>query len=421
MQPLTRAEDPEVSFQELEFRPDRDEWIVGRQGTDEIIALPGIGMDAIRLLSAGRTVEETRSSLRASTGRDIDVRAFVERLASAGLVASIGERRFPVAQTPVSLPRVRAHHVRWLMNPVLHAVLLLVPVAGLAVALTRPGTFPSWDSFLWTEYGTFTVLVQCVIGWCLIALHEAAHLLTARATGVRGRIRLGTRLQFLVAQTEVSGIWLKGRRARLTVYLSGIVLDAVIWGGCLLARAWGADFVLLPVVVATLFLALANQCLVFMRTDLYFVVQDLTGCRNLFTDTTRYLRHVAALPFGRRAPHPLRSLPARERRFVKGYAVAVVVGSVACVAIGLQVLTQVTWRLLHRALVHLTDGSDWWSLLDALVTALVLVGLHGLWMRLWWKRHGERVRRTVRSVRERRGRRSGAASPEGASRPGGAS
>ncbi|WP_415941255.1 hypothetical protein [Streptomyces sp. 067-1] len=396
---MTRAGGLDVSFHELEFRPDRDEWIVGRQGTDEIVALPGIGMDAIRLLSAGRTVEETRSSLRASTGRDVDVRAFVERLASAGLVASIGERRFPVAPAAVSFPRVRPHHVRLLLNPVLHAVLLLVPVAGLAVALTRPGTFPSWDSFLWTEYGTFTVLVQCVIGWCLIALHEAAHLLTARATGVRGRIRLGTRLQFLVAQTEVSGIWLKGRRARLTVYLSGIVLDAVIWGGCLLARAWGADFVLLPVLVATLFLALANQCLVFMRTDLYFVVQDLTGCRNLFTDTTRYLRHVAALPFGRRAPHPLRSLPARERRFVKGYAVAVAVGSVVCLAIGLRVLTEVTWPLLRRSLVHMVDGSDWWLRLDALATVLVLCGMQTLWARLWWKRHGDRVGRARRAAR----------------------
>lgn len=399
MQPVTRAGGLDVSFHELEFRPDRDEWIVGRQGTDEIVALPGIGMDAIRLLSAGRTVEETRSSLRASTGRDVDVRAFVERLASAGLVASIGERRFPVAPAAVSFPRVRPHQVRLLLNPVLHAVLLLVPVAGLAVALTRPGTFPSWDSFLWTEYGTFTVLVQCVIGWCLIALHEVAHLLTARATGVRGRIRLGTRLQFLVAQTEVSGIWLKGRRARLTVYLSGIVLDSVIWGGCLLARAWGADFVLLPVVVATLFLALANQCLVFMRTDLYFVVQDLTGCRNLFTDTTRYLRHVAALPFGRRAPHPLRSLPAREQRFVKGYAVAVAVGSVACLAIGLRVLTEVTWPLLRRSLVHMVDGSDWWLRLDALATVLVLCGMQTLWARLWWKRHGDRVGRARRAAR----------------------
>jgi hypothetical protein len=390
---LTGHQGLPVSFHALEFRPDRDEWIVGRQGTDTIIALPAIGMDAVRLLTAGKTVEETRSSLRAATGRDIDVRAFVEGLASAGLVASIGERRFPVAPTVVSLPWVQSRHVRWLMNPVLHVVLLLVPVAALTVAVVRPGVLPSWDSFLWTEYGTFTVLVQCVIGWCLIALHEAAHLLTARAVGVLGRIRLGTRLQFLVAQTEVSAIWLKDRRERLTVYVSGMTLDGVIWGGCLLARGWGADWVLLPVIVATLFLTLATQCLVFMRTDLYFVIQDLTGCRNLFSDTARYLRHVAAKPFRRRTPHPLRSLPSRERRIVKAYAVAMIMGSAACLSIGFRILTEVTWPLLHRSLVHLMDSSDWWIRLDALATVLVLGGLQILWVRLWWKRHGERVRR----------------------------
>ncbi|MFJ6686994.1 hypothetical protein [Streptomyces werraensis] len=382
-----------VSFHALEIRPDRDEWIVGRQGTDNIIALPAIGMDAVRLLTAGHTVEETRSSLRADTGRDVDVWAFVEGLASAGLVASIGERQFPVVPTAVSLPWVQPRHVRWLMNPVLHAFLLLVPVVALMVAVVRPDVLPSWDSLLWTEYGTFTVVVQCVVGWCLIALHEAAHLLTARAAGVFGRIRLGTRLQFLVAQTEVSGIWLKGRRERLTVYLSGIALDGVIFGGCLLARGGGADWPLLPVIAVTLFLTLTTQCLVFMRTDLYFVIQDLTGCRNLFSDTVRYLRHVAAQPFRRSTSHPLRALQTRERHFVKTYAVTVVAGSVACLAIGFRLLTEVTWPLLHRSLVHLLDGSDWWIRLDALATVLILAGLQLLWACLWWKRHGERVRR----------------------------
>lgn len=393
MQPVTGHQGLRVSFHALEIRPDRDEWIVGRRDNEQIVALPGIGMAAVRLMAAGSTIEETRSRLRTTTGRDVNVQTLVEQLAAAGLVASIGDRRFPAAPPVVSFPRVQPRHVRWIMSPALHTVVLLVPVAGLTVASARSGVLPSWDSLLWTEYGTFTVLVQCAVAWCLIALHEAAHLLTARAAGVAGRIRLGTRLQFLVAQTEVSAIWLKGRRERLTVYLSGMALDGVIWGGCLLARGWGVDWALLPVMVMTLFLALANQCLVFMRTDLYFVVQDLTGCRNLYGDTARYLRHIAARTCGRRAPHPLRSLPSAERRFVKAYAVAVVGGTAACVAIGFQVLTEVTWPLLHRSLIHLRGGADWWIRLDALTTVLVLAGLQGLWARLWWKRHGERMRR----------------------------
>ncbi len=51
------------------------------------------------------------------------------------------------------------------------------------------------------------IAVDAAIGWVLIALHELGHLATARAAGAPARISLGTRLQFLVAQTDVSGVW----------------------------------------------------------------------------------------------------------------------------------------------------------------------------------------------------------------------
>ncbi|MFB7244333.1 hypothetical protein CW362_24375 [Streptomyces populi] len=390
-----------VVLHALEFRRDRGEWIVGAQGGEQIVALPELGMAAVRLLAAGNTIEETRRGLRADTGRDVDVRAFVERLAQAGLVVSIGDRRFATRTPAVSFPRLRPHHVRWVMSPVLQGFVLLVPVVALLVALSRPRAFPAWGELLWSEYGTFTVLVQSTVAVCLIALHEMAHLMTARAAGVPGRIRLGTRLQFLVAQTEVSGIWLRSRRERLTVYLSGIAVDGMVWGGCLLARCLGADWALLPVIMMTLLTALAGQCLLFMRTDLYFVAQDLTGCRNLYGDTGRRLRHVVARLCGHPAEDPLRSLPAAERHWLNVYALGVVVGTATCVFLGLRALTEVTWPLFHRSLGLLSGSADRWARLDALTTVLVLAALQTLWARLWWRRHAGRVRRVGRAVRER--------------------
>ncbi|MEV4228955.1 hypothetical protein AB0J81_17975 [Streptomyces bobili] len=390
-----------VVFHELDVRPDRGEWIVGRQGQDQIVALPEIGLTALRLLTAGSTVEEARTSLRANTGRDLDVGAFVERLAGAGLVASIGDRLIDSEPSPVSFPRLRSNHVRWAMSPVLHGFVLVVPVIALLIALWEPRALPSWGDLLWAEYGTFNLLVQGAVASCLIALHEIAHLVTARAAGVPGRIALGTRLQFLVAQTEVSGIWLKGRRERLTVYLSGLALDGAIWGGCVVARFLGWDSPLLSVIAMTLLAALANQCLVFMRTDLYFVVQDLTGCRNLYADTGRYVRYLAARMCGRRRQNPLRSLRAAEQRFLKAYALGAVAGTVACVFVGLQLLTDVTLPLFTRSLTELVHGVDPWGRLDAFVTVLVLAGLQGTWVRLWWRRHAGRLRGAWHAGRRR--------------------
>ncbi|EDY56728.1 MULTISPECIES: hypothetical protein [Streptomyces] len=389
-----------VSLHALEFRQDRGEWIVGRQGNDQVIVLPDIGMAAVRLLSEGKTVEEARSGLRASTGRDVDVRAFVEQLAAAGLVASIGDREFAAPPPVVSFPWLCSRHVRWAMSSAVHAFVLLVPVCALLLVASDPKVLPTWDELLWADYGTFTVLVQVVVAACLIALHELAHLVTARAAGVPGRIRLGTRLQFLVAQTEVSGIWLRSRRQRLTVYLSGIALDGFICGICLALRGLGVNKPLLSVIILTLVTALANQCLVFMRTDVYFVIQDLTGCRNLYGDAGRYVRYLAARMWGSRPDrHPLASMSKPEGRFLKAYTVGTLLASGVCVFIGLRILTDVSWPLFRRSLVRMVGDADPWARLDALVTVLLLCGLQCLWVRLWWKRHGGRTLALVRRWR----------------------
>ncbi|GGW32208.1 hypothetical protein GCM10010503_04960 [Streptomyces lucensis JCM 4490] len=399
MPAVTAERDPTVVLHPLEVRRDRDEWIVGRQGNEQVVALPDTGLAALRLLGEGRTVRETRAALRRDTGRDLDVGAFAESLAAAGLVAAIGERRFESEPVPVSFPRLRQRHVRWSLHPLLHALVLAVPLAGLTAVGLRRHALPSWDDLVWAHYGTVNLLVQSLVAWCLIGLHELAHLVTARAAGVAGRVRLGTRLQFLVAQTEVSGIWLKDRRARLTVYLSGLAVDGAVWGGCLLALAAGVRSPLLPVAALTLVTSFANQCLVFMRTDLYFVAQDLTGCRNLYSDAGAYLRHLAARLLRRPSRDPLAGLRPGERRMLKAYAVGAVAGTAVCVLVGVRLLLSVTWPLLVRSAHRLVTAADPVLRLDALVTVLVLAGLQLLWARLWWRRHGTRVRRAARTVR----------------------
>ncbi|WP_246090723.1 DUF6223 family protein [Nonomuraea deserti] len=62
----------------------------------------------------------------------------------------------------------------------------------------------------------------------MIFVRELAHLFTARAAGVPGKMSLSTRLQCLVAQADVSGIWSAPRRIRMTVYLPGMVVNALL-------------------------------------------------------------------------------------------------------------------------------------------------------------------------------------------------
>ncbi|MER7846048.1 hypothetical protein ABTZ03_19080 [Kitasatospora sp. NPDC096077] len=406
-------DDARVVFHPLGMREDAGEWIVGRADTGDFVALPSEGVQAIRLLRSGLTVAETAARIRRDTGRRLAVASFVTSLTALGFVRSVDGRAVDSAP-PVrsSLPWIRTEHVRWLLSPVVPVLLLAVAAAAAVVLAVRPELRPSWHDLVWSDRGTFVLAGQAALTWALLYVHELSHLLTARAAGVPGTIRLGTRLQFLVMQTDVSGIWQCTRRVRCTVYLSGMVLDLATAGGCVLIQAGTGPNRLLSLLALSKLLAVAVELMVFMRTDVYFLLQDLLSCRNLYRDAGAYCRHLAARCLGRPGPDPLAALRPRERRIVRGYAVLMVLGTLGSLLLGYLVFAEVTLVLLTRALHTLGGPADPLSLADAVATVVALVATQGLWVRAWWRRHGPKVRPALRSLL----RHSGTAASPGAER-----
>lgn len=379
-----------VEFHTFGTRRDGDEWIIGRVGSDRFLAIPGAGLRAIELLQGGASVREARDRLRAETGRLLDVESFVAELAESGLVARIDGR--PVGTPPLpepTFPRLRPRHVRWTTHPVVHLGLAAAILGGLVVCLLDPGVLPGWRAMLWSEHGSLVILGQAVLAWITILLHELAHLATARAAGIPGTISLGTRLQFLVAQTDVSGIWLAPRRARVTVYLAGMAVDAAICGAALMLIFLFGPHPLPSVLALTELGCLLIQFLLFMRTDVYFLLQDVTGCRNLYGDSAAYLRHLIG-PRGR--PSPLAALPGRERLIVRAYTVLLVAGTGACLVFAATVTLPVMLALAATAVRTLLHASGLIAILDAIVVLVLMTTAELLWARAWWRRHGHRVR-----------------------------
>lgn len=144
-------------------------------------------------------------------------------------------------------------------------------------------------------------------------------------------------------------------------------------------------------------LPLPFQLLVFMRTDLYFVLQDLTGCRDLFGDGVAYTRYRARRLLPRRGrrtdePDPSLALPAHERWAVRGYSVVLVVGTALCLAFFAAVTLPADLTLFARAVVKSGAGPSAWDRLDGITVVVTLGALHALWLRTWWRGRG--LRRT---------------------------
>lgn len=406
---MTTAQDigPEtrIELHPLEHRYDDGEWIVGRMATGEFVALPDLGMQAIELLRDGKSVREATVSLSSGTGEEIDVGRFAHDLVSLGFVSAIDGARVPQAtpQRP-TLPGLRPEHLRFVLHPLVPVALLALVLSAGLLLVARPELVPTYRGLLWSSHGSAVIALTVGAGWSLLILHELAHLLVARATGVPGRIRFGTRLQFLVLQTDISGIELAPRRHRLSAYLAGIAVNLSTAAGfafCMAAAPSGSTaHRLVTALFLTALLPLPFQFMIFMRTDLYFVLQDLIRCRDLFGDGRAYASYLL-----RRARHmhrgrtpaladPSAALPAPERRAVRVYSAVLVVGTVLCLAMLAFLTLPAEVALVADAVSHLGPDHGAADNLDGMAVLATVGAINLMWVVTKWRNRRKRVAST---------------------------
>jgi putative peptide zinc metalloprotease protein len=400
-----------VRLRTLSQRRDRDGWVIGRPETGDFISIPDVALRVITLLGERLTVAEVSARLRAETGIRFAVADFVAALDELGFVGSVDDRlREDHADTRPSLPWLRPEHVRWLLHPLAPIAVAGFAAAGVIMLALHPALLPSYHVLVWSRRVGLVLAVNAAIGWTLVLLHELAHLATARAAGAPSRITLSTRLQFLVAQTDVSGVWAAPRRSRITVYLAGIAANVCLAGAFLLVLGLtdthGAVRSLLAVAVAETVLMLAAQLMVFMRTDLYFVLQDLTGCANLYADGSAYLRYLGGRitqaprpsrkPSPKRSPDPSLVYPATQRRAIRLYSAVLLAGTAICLGVECAVSLPALIVLLVRAISEI--GVTLVGTLDGCVALTILLTWQALWAWRWWQRHRRQMQALARKI-----------------------
>jgi hypothetical protein len=335
------------------------------------------------------------------------VAGFVTSLDRIGLVATVDGRparaHVEPARSGLSLPRLRAAHVRWLCTrPVAVGWLAVVGTALAALAFRREAR-PGLHDLVWANSAALVLLVDYVVAAVVIFLHEFGHLAAARAYGVPGTMTLSTRFTVLVAQTDVTGAWALPRRRRVVVYLAGTAVDLFLAALCTLATVplppSGTLAKALHATVISLTIAVLLQCALFLRTDAYFLIQDLAGCRNLHGDAKRLLRWWAARlvgPAGQRDPRA--ALAPRERRAVTLYAPFMALGGGLTVAVFVVISVPVFVRMLTLSVGAVGHGIHEHStgqLANGIVSLAVLAVFNGTLFLLLGRKATRALRRAV--------------------------
>lgn len=387
-----------VGLRELAIRQDDDRWVIGRPATGQFISAPPVAREIISALARGRTPDEITAALRAGSGTTYAVGDFVEALDGLGFLSSVGG----VARTEPPPPRqslewLKPGHVGWLLHPAVPYAVAAPVIAAAALAVARPGLMPSFHALTWNGHSGLVLAVNVAISWALTGLHELGHLAVGRAAGAPARITLSTRLQFLVVQTDITGLWAAGRRTRVTAYLAGMAVDLLMASAALIAIALagphGLARALLSATATLAVLALPFQFMVFTRTDLYFLLQDLTRSTSLHADGGAYLRHLlsravraAKLRAAKPSADPTRGQPRCQRRVIRCYAAVLLAGVSTCLAVeaaffipaGVTLAGHAIAEVSSRSLAAIADGA----------TALLVIGfLNALTIITWWRRN----------------------------------
>jgi len=270
-------------FRELTLRKDASSWIIGRTETGDFIRTSPEGKAVYQDALKGLTVGELEAK-----HKGVDVRLFLYELLHEGFVQRVDNRKIHDHRSERFSPllnNVKQDQVAWLFHPILLTLYAAVLVFGLYLLATHPDYLPVPGDMFFTDNLTLLLLVSFFVGWILVFVHEFGHYLAAKSYGLLTRFGITHRFYYVVAITDVTNVYTLPRNKRFRVFFAGMIVDALIMCGALIGIWFNICVPFLSFLVLIQFLGLVWQLLVFLRTDLYFVIENILDVHNLHDKT----------------------------------------------------------------------------------------------------------------------------------------
>lgn len=391
---------------------DGEDVFIGLAGQDSIFCIPSDGLDILQSLASGRTVGETVRRYEEEHGQTPDIDDFLHVLSSEGFLAGPGAAQAGEAvagghRRSWSLDWISPEAARRLCGPVVLTVCGILVAIGLVALAADRSMVPTVGTLLFPK-GYFAALTFSTLALAIVAvmLHELAHAVVARSIGGSARVGLGNLMYVLVAQTDITGIWLAPKRKRYLAFMSGTIVDLVMASLIIDAlyanhRGWIHlnQTVALPLLSAFLFtygMRISFQLLFYLRTDVYYVVATAMSCKNLMTDTEALLRNRLAGVLRRPGwVTDQSSIPQRERNRIRAYAGFYLGGRVFWLGVLVFWYIPLLWGYLRQFVLLFMGRPHQFGVIDFLTVAILAFLIDGggivLWVRSIWGRLTHRL------------------------------
>ncbi|WP_345240332.1 PqqD family protein [Pontibacillus salipaludis] len=336
----------------LSVQQDGEEFTVGDPATGEFIRVPEVAVDVVRGFDGKKTIAEVKQEVEAKYGEDVDVLDFAETLIEMELVLKInGEVINEEIEREVN-PKLQKLG-SFFYNPVAVGFYGLATVSAIILFLVQPQLFPTFrDVFLFESVGLSSLIILFTMA-VLTIVHEIGHALAASRLGIKTKIQLNLRMVFLVAETDMSGLWSRERKERYLPYFAGMAWDGAILFFCLIIQILFPVASVMAIGQMITFFILYNilgQFIFFLRTDVYFIITNWVNTSALHQHSIIFLQNL----FLKRNQDEWSRLAAHEQKHAKWFSgLYTVGGALAIFLFGYFQIPPVVY-MIQQAYGHLT-------------------------------------------------------------------
>ena len=375
----------EITLYPLSIRKDKKHYIVEEPISGEFFELPEVGVHAIRRLEQGDDLASIEHALKdLYPEEEVDIVDFVQQLLELGLVQKVDD---VVIRKELSESAPRSGGFLWIpqsvghlfFNRAMNKIYLLLLIANIIILILNPELFPHYKNIFLFDSMVLNIISYLLISLVLILIHEFGHIIAIRSHDLPAKLSIGNRLIFIVFETDLTQAWKLDPKKRNILYLAGMSFEQVILflAFFLMLLFPEANFVgILGVIVLDIFIKSIYQCCFYMKTDVYYVVENVTGCYNLMESGKLYLSSVFKKE--KKAGKDYREIFRDEWNLIRLYSIFYIVGVVLTLILALLYFVPqlyYTYTTIYMNLLGTGDRAAFWDAIAFFVLTMFMVVL----------------------------------------------
>ncbi|MDR7002426.1 hypothetical protein [Neobacillus niacini] len=293
-----------LSLIPLEIHKDRKHYIVEDTSSREFYEMNEVCIDAIYLIQQGFLLGEIERQLKEKySDEEVNILDFAEQLLELNLIREINGVKIETnsnKKEKLGFLWISPRIGKFFFNEVAYFVYALLLVVNVILLSSHPTLFPHFKDLFIFNFMVLNIPAWVGLTIILVLIHEFGHILAMRANNLPTKLGVGHRLFLVVFETEMDSVWKLPSKNRNILYLAGICFDTVILSIALSSQLIfnndsGVFLGVMKVIVLDTFIRIVYQCCVYMKTDLYYLIENITGCYNLMESAQQLIKK--QLPF----------------------------------------------------------------------------------------------------------------------------